>query len=240
MAPVGPRSGEAIFASVERVVISNPLLCFTMYLFPDEILENARWNARFPLFPTDLNLIDPAGCNMPFSFSSFLINLDRWSCDLWLTFSNLFALTYGPVVQNAELFTLTYGAIVRQLLTDLEEVEEVNKQLDQMYNWEPLLKFYIWFSVVRFLSFFFFFLFFFVLKKSLFSLLLWHFPDWYKKQVLHILLPFAFILLIRIIFPLEVIVLQIIIHLSTVFRFDDGKTYIYLFEFDYSVCFQGL
>jgi uncharacterized protein YukE len=36
-------------------------------------------------------------------------------------------------VQNAELFTLTYGAIVRQLLTDLEEVEEVNKQLDQMY-----------------------------------------------------------------------------------------------------------
>uniref|UniRef100_A0A0D9WY87 Trafficking protein particle complex subunit n=2 Tax=BOP clade TaxID=359160 RepID=A0A0D9WY87_9ORYZ len=34
---------------------------------------------------------------------------------------------------NAELFTLTYGAMVRQLLTDLEEVEEVNKQLDQMY-----------------------------------------------------------------------------------------------------------
>ncbi|KAI3986614.1 hypothetical protein MKX01_014152 [Papaver californicum] len=36
---------------------------------------------------------------------------------------------------NAELFTLTYGAMVRKLLTDLEEVEEVNKQLDQMgYN----------------------------------------------------------------------------------------------------------
>ncbi|KAJ4724962.1 Trafficking protein particle complex subunit [Melia azedarach] len=36
---------------------------------------------------------------------------------------------------NAELFTLTCGATVRQLLTDLEEVEEVNKQLDQMgYN----------------------------------------------------------------------------------------------------------
>ncbi|CAA0841766.1 Transport protein particle (TRAPP) component [Striga hermonthica] len=36
---------------------------------------------------------------------------------------------------NSELFTLTYGAIVRQLLTDLEEVEEVNKQLDQIgYN----------------------------------------------------------------------------------------------------------
>jgi len=39
-------------------------------------------------------------------------------------------------VQNAELFTLTYGAIVRQLLTDLEEVDEVNKQLDQMYIYE--------------------------------------------------------------------------------------------------------
>ncbi|KAK3424189.1 hypothetical protein EUGRSUZ_F00980 [Eucalyptus grandis] len=38
-------------------------------------------------------------------------------------------------LKNAELFTLTYGAIVRQLLTDLEDVEEVNKQLDQMgYN----------------------------------------------------------------------------------------------------------
>ncbi|KAM7268103.1 hypothetical protein ACFE04_010269 [Oxalis oulophora] len=36
---------------------------------------------------------------------------------------------------NAELFTLTYGAIVRQLITDIEEVEEVNKELDQMgYN----------------------------------------------------------------------------------------------------------
>ncbi|XP_042418923.1 trafficking protein particle complex subunit 3-like [Zingiber officinale] len=36
---------------------------------------------------------------------------------------------------NAELFTLTYGAMVRQLLTDLEEVDVVNKQLDQMgYN----------------------------------------------------------------------------------------------------------
>ncbi|OAY28555.1 trafficking protein particle complex subunit 3 [Manihot esculenta] len=36
---------------------------------------------------------------------------------------------------NAEMFSLTYGTIVRQLLTDLEEVEEVNRQLDQMgYN----------------------------------------------------------------------------------------------------------
>ncbi|KAM3686255.1 hypothetical protein ACB094_11G186600 [Castanea mollissima] len=33
---------------------------------------------------------------------------------------------------NAELFTLTYGAIVRQLLTDLEQVEELNKLLHQM------------------------------------------------------------------------------------------------------------
>lgn len=45
------------------------------------------------------------------------------------------------IVQNAELFTLTYGAIVRQLLTDLEEVEEVNEQLDQMYNFESLYSF---------------------------------------------------------------------------------------------------
>jgi hypothetical protein len=40
---------------------------------------------------------------------------------------------FAPVDRvNAELFTLTYGAIVRQLLTDFEEVEEVNKQLDTM------------------------------------------------------------------------------------------------------------
>ncbi|KAK6804724.1 hypothetical protein RDI58_002508 [Solanum bulbocastanum] len=65
MAPVAPRSGDAIFANVERVLL---VFC---YLVP----------------------------------------------------------------KNAELFTLTYGAIVRQLLTDLEEVDEVNKQLDQMgYN----------------------------------------------------------------------------------------------------------
>ncbi|GAQ78413.1 transport protein particle component [Klebsormidium nitens] len=36
---------------------------------------------------------------------------------------------------NAELFTLTYGAVVRQLLTDHEDVDDVNKQLDSMgYN----------------------------------------------------------------------------------------------------------
>lgn len=39
----------------------------------------------------------------------------------------------GPVaLQNAEIFTLTYGSMVRQLLTDLEDVTEVNKQLDKM------------------------------------------------------------------------------------------------------------
>lgn len=36
---------------------------------------------------------------------------------------------------NAEIFTLTYGSIVRQLISDFEDLDEVNKQLDQMgYN----------------------------------------------------------------------------------------------------------
>lgn len=36
---------------------------------------------------------------------------------------------------NSEIFTLTYGSIVRQLITDLEDVNEVNKELDKMgYN----------------------------------------------------------------------------------------------------------
>mmetsp|Transcript_14455 Transcript_14455/g.25536 ORF Transcript_14455/g.25536 Transcript_14455/m.25536 type:complete len:182 (-) Transcript_14455:70-615(-) len=36
---------------------------------------------------------------------------------------------------NAEIFTLTYGSVVRQLLSDLEDVEAVNKELDKMgYN----------------------------------------------------------------------------------------------------------
>ena len=35
--------------------------------------------------------------------------------------------------QNSEIFTLTYGSIVRQLIIDLEDMEEVNKQLDTMY-----------------------------------------------------------------------------------------------------------
>ena len=36
------------------------------------------------------------------------------------------------VAQNAEIFTLTYGSIVRQLITDLEDINDVNKQLDAM------------------------------------------------------------------------------------------------------------
>lgn len=35
-------------------------------------------------------------------------------------------------VQNSEIFTLMYGSIVRQLITDLEDIAEVNKQLDTM------------------------------------------------------------------------------------------------------------
>eukprot|EP00877_Chromochloris_zofingiensis_P004652 jgi/Chrzof1/14188/Cz08g28200.t1 len=36
---------------------------------------------------------------------------------------------------NAEIFGLTYGSIVRQLIADFEDLDEVNKQLDQMgYN----------------------------------------------------------------------------------------------------------
>ncbi|KAG1664238.1 hypothetical protein FOA52_003491 [Chlamydomonas sp. UWO 241] len=36
---------------------------------------------------------------------------------------------------NAELFALTYGSLVRQLISDFEDVEAVNKQLDTMgYN----------------------------------------------------------------------------------------------------------
>ena len=42
-------------------------------------------------------------------------------------------------LQNAEIFTLTYGSIVRQLLSDLEDIDAVNKQLDQMYAAMPAL-----------------------------------------------------------------------------------------------------
>jgi trafficking protein particle complex subunit 3 len=38
------------------------------------------------------------------------------------------------VVQNAEIFTLTYGSLVRQLITDLDNIDDVNKQLDTMYE----------------------------------------------------------------------------------------------------------
>lgn len=35
-------------------------------------------------------------------------------------------------MQNAEIFTLMYGSLVRQLISDFEDLEEVNKQLDTM------------------------------------------------------------------------------------------------------------
>lgn len=38
-----------------------------------------------------------------------------------------------PPAQNAEILTLTYGSIVRQLISDYEDVDEVNKQLEKMY-----------------------------------------------------------------------------------------------------------
>lgn len=38
-------------------------------------------------------------------------------------------------LQNAEIFTLTYGALVRQLISDFEDLDEVNRQLETMgYN----------------------------------------------------------------------------------------------------------
>jgi hypothetical protein len=39
-----------------------------------------------------------------------------------------------PVLEqmNSEIFTLTYGSLVRQLITDFEDLDEVNKQLDTM------------------------------------------------------------------------------------------------------------
>ena len=36
------------------------------------------------------------------------------------------------ISQNAEVLTLTYGALVRQLVADLDDVDAVNRQLDQM------------------------------------------------------------------------------------------------------------
>lgn len=40
--------------------------------------------------------------------------------------------TLSTRTQNAEVLTLTYGALVRQLVADLDDVDAVNKQLDQM------------------------------------------------------------------------------------------------------------
>jgi len=36
------------------------------------------------------------------------------------------------VPQNSEVLSLTYGSMVRQLITDFEDMDEVNKQLDTM------------------------------------------------------------------------------------------------------------
>jgi hypothetical protein len=45
-------------------------------------------------------------------------------------------------MKNSELFTLTYGAIVWQLLQDYEDnIEEVNLQLEKMYNFAYLFVF---------------------------------------------------------------------------------------------------
>lgn len=39
------------------------------------------------------------------------------------------------IFQNSELLTLTYGALVSQMLKELENSEEVNKQLERIgYN----------------------------------------------------------------------------------------------------------
>ena len=93
-----------------------------------------------------LLLLDPATQSSPTSNVCSLIrwrNLHHRRCNLHQcrtcaprsndAISNSFSREpNGTLVQNAELFTLTYSAIMCQLLTDLEEVEEVNKQLDQM------------------------------------------------------------------------------------------------------------
>lgn len=54
-----------------------------------------------------------------------------------LTHAPLSCHTAAPRSQNAEIFTLTYGSIVRQLIADLEDLDEVNKQLDKMWVAEP-------------------------------------------------------------------------------------------------------
>lgn len=38
----------------------------------------------------------------------------------------------GLLSQNAEIFTLTYGSMVRQLVQDLEDVHEVNRELERI------------------------------------------------------------------------------------------------------------
>ena len=61
---------------------------------------------------------------------------------IWLTLLASFTALCSCVharPQNAEIFTMTYGSIVRQLITDLDDIELVNKQLDAMCGcrWMP-------------------------------------------------------------------------------------------------------
>lgn len=40
---------------------------------------------------------------------------------------------------SGELFALTYGAFVRQIIEDYENIEDVNKQLDEIGYFTPIL-----------------------------------------------------------------------------------------------------
>lgn len=40
---------------------------------------------------------------------------------------------------SGELFALTYGAFVRQIIEDYENIEDVNKQLDEIGYVAPIL-----------------------------------------------------------------------------------------------------
>ncbi len=56
-------------------------------------------------------------------------------CQAENIYSSYFAFIWRRLcsaLQNAEIFTLTYGSMVRQLITDLEDVNDVNKQLETM------------------------------------------------------------------------------------------------------------
>ena len=48
--------------------------------------------------------------------------------------------TQNLCLQNGEVFALTYGSVIRQLIADLEDLEDVNKQLDKMCGTELQLR----------------------------------------------------------------------------------------------------